>query len=125
MTSSRSTADQTMTSAKGWRSKVKTDNKTAAKIPRKPTQTRMYQIRSQARGKCSVSRVNLTPSKGNRQRQKGRRPRQGTKVGKVTKAKTRIETKARNNAGHIAFFTAKTQGTAPKIVRRQKKHRKG
>ena len=85
----------------------------------------MYQIRSQARGKCSVSRVNPTPSKGNRQRQHGRRPRQGTKIGKVTKAKTGTETKARNNAGHIAFSMAKTQGTAPKIVQRQKKHRKG
>jgi hypothetical protein len=114
-----------MTCARGWRSKVKTDNKTAAKIPRKPIRTRMYQIRSQARGKCSVSRVNPTPSNGNRQRQHGRRPRQGTKIGKVTKAKTGTETKARNNAGHIAFFTVKTQGTAPKIVRRQKKHKKG
>ena len=85
----------------------------------------MHQIRNQARGKCSASRVNLTPSKGNRQHQHGRRPRQGIKVGKVTKAKTGTETKARNNAGHIAFFTAKTQGTTPKIVRRQKKHRKG
>ena len=85
----------------------------------------MYQIKSQARGKCSVSRVNPTPSNGNRQRQHSRRPRQGTKIGKVTKAKTGTKTKARNNAGHIAFFTAKTQGTAPKIVRRQKRHRKG
>ena len=84
----------------------------------------MYQIRSQARGKCSASRVNLTPSKGNRQRQHGRRPRPGTKVGKVTKAKTGTKTTARNNAGHIAFFTAKAQGTAPKIVQRQKRHRK-
>ena len=49
----------------------------------------------------------------------------GTKVGKVTKTKTGIETKARNNAGHIVIFTTKMQGTAPKIVRRQKKHRKG
>ena len=125
MTNLRSTADQTMTYARGWRSKVKTDNKTAAKIPRKPIRTRMYQIRSQARGKCSVSRVNPNTSKGNSQRQHGRRPRQGIKVGKVTKAKTGTETKARNNAGHIAFSTAKTQGTAPKIVRRQKKRMKG
>ena len=114
-----------MTSAKGWRSKVKIDNKTAAKILGKPIRTRMHQIRNLARGKCSASRVNLTPSKGNRQRQHGQRPRQGTKVGKFTKAKTGTKTKARNNAGHIAFFAAKTQGTAPKIVRRQKKHRKG
>ena len=85
----------------------------------------MYQIKSQARGKCSVSRVNPTPSKGNRQRQHGQRPRQGTKVGKVTKAKTRTKTTTRNNVGQIAFFTAKAQGTAPKIVRRQKKHKKG
>ena len=85
----------------------------------------MYQIRSQARGKCSVSRVNPTPSNGNRQRQHGRRPRQGTKIGKVTKAKTGTETKARNSASHIASFTVKMQGTAPKIVWRQKKHKKG
>ena len=85
----------------------------------------MHQIRNQARGKCSALRVNLTPSKGNRQRQHGQRPRPGTKVGKVTKAKTRTKTTARNNAGHITFFTMKTQGTTPKIVRRQKKHRKG
>ena len=83
----------------------------------------MHQIRNQARGKCSASRVNLTPSKGNWQRQHGRRPRPGTKVGKTTKAKTGTKT-SRNNAGHIAFFTAKAQGTAPKIVRRQKRHRK-
>ena len=125
MTSSRSTADQTMTSAKGWRSKVKIDNKIAAKIPRKPIRTRMHQIRNQDRGKSSASRVNLTPKKGNWQRQLGRRPRPGTKVGKVTKAKTGTKTTARNNAGHIAFFTAKTQGIAPKIVQRQKRHRKG
>ena len=85
----------------------------------------MHQIRNQARGKCSASRVNLTPSKGNWQRQHGRRPRPVTKVGKVTKAKTGTKTTARNNTGHIAFFTAKTQGTSPKIVRRQKRHRKG
>ena len=48
----------------------------------------------------------------------------GTKVGKVTKAKTRTKTTTRNNVGHIAFFTAKAQGTAPKIVRRQRRHRK-
>jgi len=116
-----------MTSEKGWRSRVKTDSKTAAKIPRRAQhiRTRTHQIRNQANGKCSASRVNLTPSKGNKQRQHDRRPRQGTKVGKVTKAKTRTETKARNNAGHIAFFTAKMQGTTPKIVQRQKKHKKG
>ena len=101
------------------------DSKTTAKTPRKPIRTRMYQIRSQARGKCSVSRVNLTLSKGNRHRQHGRRPRQGTKVSKVTKAKTGTKTTSRNNAGHIAFFMAKAQGTTPKIVRRQKRHRKG
>ena len=70
-------------------------------------------------------RVNLTPNKGNWQRQQGQRPRPGTKVGKVTKAKTRTKTTSRNNAGHIAFFTVKAQGTAPKIVRRQKRHKKG
>ena len=48
------------------------------------------------------------PGKGNWKRHHGRRPRLGTKVGKVTKAKTRTKTTARNNAGHIAFFTAKT-----------------
>ena len=84
----------------------------------------MHQIRNQARGKCSASRVNLTPNKGNWQHQQGRRPRPGTKVGKVTKAKTRTKTTTRNNAGHIAFFTAKAQGIAPKIVRRQKRHMK-
>jgi hypothetical protein len=125
MTSLRNTADQTMTSGKGWRSRVKTDSKTAAKTPRKAIPTRMHQIRNQARGKCSASRVNLTPNKGNWQHQQGRRPRPGTKVGKVTKAKTRTKTTTKNNAGHIAFFTAKAQGTAPKIVRRQKRHRKG
>ena len=83
----------------------------------------MHQIRNQAKGKCSALRVNLTPNKGNWQRQQGRRPRPGTKVGKVTKAKTGTKTTTRNNAGHIAFFTAKAQGTAPKI--RQKRYRKG
>ena len=85
----------------------------------------MYQIRSQARDKCSVSRVNPNTSKGNIQRQHGRRPKQGTKVAKVTKEKTGTETKARNSASHIASFTVKMQGTAPKIVWRQKKHKKG
>ena len=85
----------------------------------------MYQIRSQARDKCLVSRVNPNTSKGNSQRQHGQRPKQGTKVTKVTKEKTGTKTKVRNNASHIASFTAKTQGTAPKIVRRQKKHKKG
>ena len=47
----------------------------------------MHQIRNQARGKCSASRVNLTQNKGNWQRQQGQRPRPGTKVGKVTKGK--------------------------------------
>ena len=68
-------------------------------------------------------RVNLNPNKGNWQRQQDQRPKPGTKVGKATKAKTGTKT-SRNNAGHIAFFTAKAQGTAPKIVQRQKRYRK-
>ena len=114
-----------MTSGKGWRSRVKTDSKTTAKTHRRAIRTRTHQIRNQARGRCSASRVNLTPNKGNCQGQQGRRPRPGTKVGKVTKAKIGTKTTTRNNAGHIVFFTTKMQGTAPKIVRRQKKHRKG
>ena len=84
----------------------------------------MHQIRNQARGKYSASRVNLTPNKGNWQRQQGRRPRPGTKVGKVTKAKTGTKTTTKNNVGHIAFSTAKAQGTTPKIVQKQRRHRK-
>ena len=89
-------------------------------------QTKAYQIRGQAKGnKYSMLRANFTRSKGSWQRQQHWRPKQKIKVAKVTRAKTGTKISSRNNASHIASFTAKAPGTTTKIVRRQKRHRKG